>query len=157
MIPPPAISYDAFSSYHSPVEPDRRLPNGPTLRQEGGLLSVVFFSGRNVDVLQNSLRYRVYRDSGGQFVIGRQSDIALMAIMRDVYESSERHVPEARVLDAVRLLNEHVLRRAVPDVVSAVRFHRFYVEDISHPNPVPGNHPSLVTSKGSKVLQPFRS
>jgi hypothetical protein len=157
MIPHPIMSHDAPAYPYSHGEQNHSLPNGPTLRQEGSLLSILFFSGRNVDVIQTSLRYRVYRDSGGQFVVGRQSDIALLAIMRDVYESSERHVPDARVIEAVKMLNEHVLRRAVPDVISAVKFHKFYVEDISHPNPVPGNHPSLVSSKGSKVLQPFRT
>lgn len=150
MIPPPHLG-----SSRDPVLHAQPLVSAPIIRQEGGLLSQVFFSRRNVDVVQTSLRYRVYRESGGQFVIGRQSDVELLAIMRDVYESSPRYVPDAEVLAMTKRLNEHVLAKAVPAVLSAVRFHDYYLRDIDLPNPVPGAHPALMTTKGSKVLRPF--
>lgn len=150
MLPPPEVC-----SVKDPVASRQPAVSAPILRQDGGLLAQVFFSQRNLDVLQNSLRYRVYRESGGQFVIGRQSDVALMSIMRDVYESSVRYVPDHEVVEATKRLNEHVLGNAVPNVLSAVRFHDFYLKDIERPNPVPGDLPVLMTPKGAKVLDQF--
>lgn len=150
MLPPPHVGSINDSMAH--VQP---AVSAPILRQEGGLLAQVFFSQRNVDVVQTSLRYRVYRESGGQFVVGRQSDVELLAIMRDMYESSPRHVPDHEVVAATKSLNEHVLRKAVPNVLSAVRFHDYYLKDIDLPNPVPEERPVLMTTKGGKVLRQF--
>ena len=88
-------------------------------------------------------------------MIGRQSDVALLSIMRDVYESSSRHVPPHEVVSATKVLNEHVLRKAVPNVLSAVQFHDYYLKDIDVPNPVPEDRPVLMTTKGAKVLRQF--
>lgn len=124
-------------------------------RQEGGLLAAVFFSDRNLDVLQTKLRFRVYRESGGQTVVNRQSDAALRALMREVYDSSERYAEPDRVLEAVARLDEHVLAQAVPAVLEAARFHEYYLRDTALPNPVPNDRPQLLTSRGTRVLEPF--
>ena len=150
MLSPPHVGSFRDSSAQS-----KPAASAPILRQEEGLLAQVFFSQRNVDVIQTSLRYRVYRESGGQFVVGRQSDVALLSIMRDIYESSPRHVPDNEVVSATKVLNEHVLRKAVPNVLSAVRFHDYYLKDIDVPNPVPEDRPVLMTTKGAKVLRQF--
>lgn len=158
MLPPPQLGSSKDHIGHPGTSvglSGTAVSNVPILRQEEGLLSQVFFSRKNIDVIQNSLRYRVYRESGGQFVVGRQSDIELLSIMRDVYESSQRHVPDSQVLFAVQRLNEYVLQKAVPSVLSAVRFHDYYLRDINQPNPVPEDRPALMSNKGSKVLQPF--
>ena len=151
MLPPPHLG-----SVRDPNAPHARpMVSAPIPRQDGGLLSQVFFSHRNVEVLQTSLRYRVYRESGGKFVVGRQSDVELLSIMRDIYESSPRHVPDHEVIEVTKRLNEHVLSRAVPNVLSAVRFHDYYLKDIALPNPIPNDRPELMTVKGGKVLRQF--
>lgn len=151
MLPPPHLgSVRDPNAQHS-----RPMVSAPILRQDGGLLSEVFFSQRNVEVIQTSLRYRVYRESGGQFVVGRQSDVELLSIMRDVYESSPRYVPDHQVIEVSKRLNEHVLGKAVPNVLSAVRFHDYYLKDIDLPNPIPNDRPELMTTKGGKVLRQF--
>lgn len=142
----------------SPPMDSKDVPSAaPILRQEETLLSQVFFSPHNLNVIQNSLRYQVYLQTGGKHIIGRQSDVEVMSIMRDVFESSERHVPDRKVVAAVKHLNKNVLDIAVPEVVSAVRFHEYYLNDIQQPNPIPQNaHPKLMTSKGNKVLETYR-
>lgn len=142
----------------SPPMNSKDVPSAaPILRQEETLLSQVFFSPHNLNVIQNSLRYQVYRATGGKHIIGRQSDVEVMSIMRDVFESSERHVPDRKVVAAVKQLNKNVLDIAVPEVVSAVRFHEYYLNDIKQPNPIPHDaHPKLMTNKGSKVLETYR-
>lgn len=124
----------------------------PGIRQEQTLLSQVFFSRKNVDVLQTKLRYRVYMQSGGQIIVPLQSNIALLQVMQNVYEQSKRYVAPNMVISNVHELNERVLHKTVPDVLSSARFHDYYLKDINLPNPVPKEHPQLMTTRGTKVL-----
>lgn len=123
------------------------------LRQEETLLSALFFSSKNLDVLQNRLRYRVYRESGGLIKIGRQPDTAMLSIMRDLYESSDRFAPESRVIQEIERLNEAVMAIAVPETLSAAEFHQYYLRDTALPNPIPQDRPALASRSGTKVLE----
>ena len=48
-------------------------------------VSKVFFSGRNIDLLQEKMREGVLNKSNGRFIIGRQDDDTLKTIMRAMY------------------------------------------------------------------------
>lgn len=131
------------------------LPVLPVLQQEVSLLGSLFLSSRNMDTLQTSIRYRVYKGSGGELVIGRQSDTELWSLMMEAYEESVRHVPDEHVVAAVRELNERVVSKASTEVLSAARFHTHYLRDIESPVPVPLEHAQLMSRKGTKVLRPM--
>ena len=142
-----------------------------------------FFSRENVAALQTQLRYEVHRCTGA--VIGDQSPNALRSAMEAVYEEHVSNAsgcgafasgqspgmfsgpgvrpgyfPPRECVSApvasVAQLNSNVLRRIVPNVVSGIRSHRRYLEDISNPNPVPLAMPQFVSSAGSKQLTLFR-
>lgn len=118
---------------------------------QGSTVADVFFSARNVDALQHGIRYRVFRESGGKLVIGRQSDVELGIVMRSIYLQHARN-EERDVLGQVRELNRLVLDFAVPQIVREANLYKHYREDVSR-LPVPMARGELATSKGERSLE----
>jgi hypothetical protein len=136
--------------------------------------AIAFFHPSNVELLQARLRYEVHRCTG--VVVGPQSAEAMTALMRAAFEEHSVHsgcgnvvgmfsgpnvrpgvFPNPRPCTAptgvsIERLNENVLSRAVADVVTNLRRHRQYLEDISQPNPLPMHHPQFVASAGNRQL-----
>lgn len=118
----------------APLRPTEAL--GP--QAEMTRVAQLFFSDDNLNALQQGVRYRVYVDSGNQFVIGRQSDEALEAIMRSIYTDHSRNLP-FDVVGQVRSLNARVLEFAVPQVLSEAKMYSHYLHDIRTPRGVMEN------------------
>jgi len=114
-------------------------------------LSNMFFSCNNIDVLHDGLRYRVYKESGNKYVIGRQSDQDLKVIMRSIYLQYGKNL-DTDIIGQVRELNGKVLDWAVPEVLSNVKQYEKYRTDAST-LPIPLEHSPLMTKKGTKVLE----
>lgn len=114
-------------------------------------LSDVFFSSRNIDALQDGIRYRVYVETKGAHVISRQSDTELKVVMRSIYLQNAKH-DNRPVLQQVRELNKLVLDWVVPEVVSNLTQYVVYKRDAST-LPVPLEHAQLSTMKGSRTLE----
>lgn len=114
-------------------------------------LSNLFFSCNNIDVLQDGLRYRVYKESGNKFVIGRQSDQDLKIIMRSIYLQYGKNLNK-NIVEQVKELNGKVLDWAVPEVLSNVKQYDKYRYEVST-LPVPLERAPLETKKGTKVLE----
>ena len=149
MSPVPALQIPAFQS--------RNIDN-TSFKAEATLgqlapntLSALFFSPQNIDALQQGIRYRIYVESNGQHVIGRQSDTELKIVMRSIYYQHAKHNNKDIVLQ-VRELNKHVLDWAVPEVLSNLKQYEVYKRDAST-LPVPLDRAQLSTSKGTKVLE----
>lgn len=114
-------------------------------------LSRVFFSEENVSALQEGIRYRVYVETNGAYIIGRQSDQELRIVMRSVYYQHARNDGSDCVAQT-RELNAKVLDWAVPDVLSNLMQYQVYKRDASS-LPMPLEHAQLMTKKGTKVLE----
>jgi hypothetical protein len=120
-------------------------------------VSRMFFSRKNVDALQEAIRYRVWVDSSGRHVISRQSDTELGVVMHSIYVQQSRNVQgdAADVLGQVRELNAAVLAWCVPRIVGEADGYLRYRSDVAN-MPVPMEHGAIVTSKGARQLE-FRS
>jgi hypothetical protein len=116
-------------------------------------VSEVYFSERNVDALQDAIRYRVFVDSGGEHTIDRQSDVELAIIMRSVYLQESRNV-ETDVVAQVRQLNASVLDFCVPRIMQEIRGYLQHIDDISK-LPVPIDRGQIATTKGDRTLVMF--
>lgn len=114
-------------------------------------VSRLFFSRLNFAALQHSIRYRVWVETNGKYVIGPQDATEIAAIMRSVYLEYGRNTG-FRVADQVRGLNAHVLDFAVPRIVSELRSREHYLHDISH-MPVPLELGAATSIKGSRQLE----
>jgi hypothetical protein len=114
-------------------------------------VSNLFFSCQNIDALQEGLRYRIYKESNGKYVIGRQSDQDLKVIMRSIYLQYGKNL-KTNVVEQVKDLNKRVLDWAVPEVLSNVKQYDKYKMEVST-LPVPMERGPLLTIKGTKTLE----
>ena len=106
---------------------------------EENSLNSLFFSEMNVKAIQNTLRYRVYKNTDQ--VISEQSSNDLFIIMRSIMlQYANFRVGIENIVDEIKRLNEKVLDYAVSNVSSNVKQHQGYVEDLSK-LPVPLDMP----------------
>ena len=97
---------------------------------ETNVLSQVFFSAENIQIIQNGLRAGVYKMSNNQFVIAPQNIDNLKIIMRSIYLQYAQHYPD-NIKEQVERLNRLVLDYAVPSVYNEAVGYMKYREDQS--------------------------
>lgn len=118
-------------------------------------LSRAFFSPANIQNVQDTLRYRVHKDT--KQVIGNQSEHDLLIVMRSIYLQYSGNV-EDNIKDEILDLNHKVLEYCVPVVTSAVYQHLQFLKDIKK---VPGtqymDRPVLMSSAGTKTMTSSKS
>lgn len=114
-----------------------------------------FFSRENKQILQNGLRYEVWRRSNRQYVIGPQSDTELEIVMRSVYLQYATH-REEDVPGQIDALNRRVQEHSVPNILSNIQQYRSYKQDLDTGVQLM-EHPKNVSNAGDKTLsyQPF--
>lgn len=112
-------------------------------------VSDMFFSSQNIDILQEGIRYKVYKDT--KVVIGRQSDQELKIIMTSLFFRYARHVAND-IVGQVRELNSQVITYAVKEVLTNLKQYITYRRDAST-MPVPLENPQLMGTKGTKTLE----
>jgi hypothetical protein len=115
------------------------------------MLSKAFFSSQNVQMIQNGLRYGVYKLSNGRYIIDEQDVTNLHIIMRSIYleyaANQDINIPEQ-----IQKLNNLVLDYCIPSVFNEVESYMKYKNDVST-LPVPPSRPAFVSGKGDKVLE----
>lgn len=114
-------------------------------------LSCTFFSPQNIDALQQGIRYRVYVETNGQHIIGRQSDQELKIVMRSIFYQHAKH-QRTDIIGQVRELNTKVLEWVIPEVLSNLKQYETYRRDASS-LPLPMERAPLMTTKGTKTLE----
>jgi hypothetical protein len=93
-------------------------------------VSEKFFSGANVERLQNQIRREVFdRSNPKGYVIDKQSIDDLKIIMRAIYLQYARNLP-TDIAAQVDDLNRKVCDWSVPHILSAVDHYFFYLNDI---------------------------
>jgi len=109
---------------------------------ENNMLSRVFFSAENVQILQNGIRAGVYKASNNEILVPPQNVDTLKIIMRSTYLQYAEHDMN-KITEEVARLNKLVLNYCVPNVYSAAKSYRKYLEDqstIAMPLERPRNH-----------------
>lgn len=113
-----------------------------------GNLSKHFFSKCNLDHIQNLLISNVYNISNNQYKIGRQSDRELLIIMRHIYLNQANNKND-NIIPEVNRLNNIIIRKIMPSLISNIQQHQTYIHKISTPIPVM-EHPVNVNSSNSR-------
>jgi hypothetical protein len=113
-------------------------------------VSDVFFGQKNVDALQEAIRYQVYLRSNKKFIISRQSDVELQIIMRSIYLQYSKNLP-FDLVGQIQALNQKVLDYAVPIVLTEVQQREMYRQDITR-LPIPMERSQNVSLAGTKFL-----
>jgi hypothetical protein len=97
---------------------------------ENNVLAQVFFSGENIQIIQNAIRKGVYDMSKGKYNVPNQNIDALKIIMRSTYLTYAEHHPD-KITEQVERLNSLVLDYCVPFVFNETKFYMKYLEDQS--------------------------
>ena len=106
---------------------------------ECNVLSQVFFSAENMQIIQNGLRANVYKMSGEQINIPNQNIDNLKIIMRGIYMQYAEHYPKD-IKGQVERLNNLVFEFAVPNLYSeAIAYHKYLIDQSTLVTPM--EHP----------------
>ena len=117
------------------------------------LLSSVFFSLDNIEILQNALRAQVYLKTNKKYIIDKQNYDQLKIIMRGIYLQHALHKDD-HIKEQVETLNKLVLDYCVPQLYSELMSYMKYKEDITT-LPVPLKNPVYYASDKTIELNRF--
>jgi Family of unknown function (DUF5761) len=94
------------------------------------MLSTVFFSYENIQLIQNGIRAGVYKRSNGQYTIGPQDCDAVKIVMRSIFlqyaANKGQHISEQ-----VEALNQMVLNYCIQQVYGEAQGYLKYLDDAS--------------------------
>ena len=117
---------------------------------ENSVLSQVFFSAENIQILQNGIRAGVYKKSNGQINVPPQNIDSLKIIMRSTYMQYAEHLPN-NIKQQIERLNNIVLDYCVKSVYGEAIGYLKYCQDQSS-LVVPFDHP-IPTDREYKQLE----
>lgn len=123
--------------------------------QETSQLNQLFFSRKNLDLIQDMIRYRVYVKSNKKYIIGKQSNTEVQIVMRSMYLQQSTNLP-TNIKTQIIYLNNLVVDWCVEKIIPEVEQHIGYIRDISYyPNPI--DLPKNMSQKGSRTLRSVTS
>ena len=114
-------------------------------------LSNAYFSKKNIDIIQNNLRYSVWSKSGGKHIISRQSDVQLQIIMRSIFLQNCKHLP-TNIKGQIINLNSLVANYCVSRILSEIEQYISYKKSVST-LAQPLARPEQTSIKGDKTLE----
>lgn len=145
-------SYKDTPLYSANVSTDRNEEYLLKGIQESSLLSKSFFSNDNVSEIQRLLRFNVYKNTQGKYLIDYQNVTEMLLIMRSIFLQYQGdrspgnpgddnlliHAPggivnkrESSVYSEIIRLNTLVLREIVPSMISSIEQYYGYLRDSS--------------------------
>jgi hypothetical protein len=119
--------------------------------QETSTLNHLFFSKKNMDIIQNMIRYNVYIKSENRFIIDRQSDIELEIVMRGIYLQYSPNL-QTNIKEQIQYLDKLVTDYAVEQIIPEVEQYFGYMKEIEY-MPEPIDLPVNLSSKGTRSLR----
>lgn len=97
---------------------------------ENTVVSKLYFSSENIQILQNGIRAGVYKMSNNRYVIAPPNIDTLKIIMRSIYLQNAQHDPN-RITEQIEQLNKLVLDYAIPSTFNEAVGYEKYCEDQS--------------------------
>ena len=91
-------------------------------------VSRIFFSQKNIDVIQNTIRYYVHKISGE--LISNQSHEQLFIIMRSIALQFGNFVTNNPIIE-VKRLNKKVIDKCVNNIFTELKQYMGYVDDLT--------------------------
>jgi hypothetical protein len=94
------------------------------------ILSKVFFSRENIQIIQNAIRKGVYDKSNKQYTIGEQSSDDLKMIMRSIFLQNSKNL-SYNIQGQVQELNKIIIIYCVDKIYSEAIGYMQYLRDAS--------------------------
>ena len=95
-------------------------------------LNFAFFSPQNIKIIQNAIRFEVWRRTEHKHLISEQNETELGIIMRAIYLQYGKNLPD-NIREQVEELNNLVIETVVPKVIVQIEQYISYLRDISQP------------------------
>lgn len=123
--------------------------------QETSKLNQLFFSKKNMDIIQNNIRYTVYNKTNKKHIIDKQSDIELQIVMRSTYLQFSPNL-EYNYKEQLEYLNGLVVEWCVAHIIPQLEQYIGYLKEVEY-MPMPIDLPVNLSSKGSRTLRSVTS
>ena len=120
---------------------------------QNSLLSRLFFSAKNIQIIQNGIRAGVYKMSKNQYVIAPQSIDSIKVIMRSIYLQNSAN-QACNITEQLRTLNLLVVDYCQKKIYGEVQGYLKYIEDVST-LPTPIQRPIMSTTTKSLEFKRF--
>lgn len=97
-----------------------------------------YFSVTNIKRIQKGIRREIYNRSHGKFRLLEDQNVSdLLSVMRAVYDQYGANLPY-KIIRQVKYLNEQTIQYIAPDMMTNLKQHYGYLDDIKNPiNPLP--------------------
>jgi len=121
-------------------------------------LSEAYFSDANLQILQDQIRYSVYKESEEKYVIGLQSEKELNILRRSIYLQHGEYLPNevSPIKEQIRKLNSIVVSYSVGRILNEIKQYQHYIYDVEN-MAIPIEHPVNISSAGSRTLKSVTS
>jgi len=116
-------------------------------------LSNLFFSIKNMTIIENAIKRGVYEMSDNIYVIDKQDPDNLNIVMRAMYLQFAVHQP-TEITKQIEVLNKKVIDYCVPRIFSELKSYSFYKQDVSN-LPTPIDRPSYYHKDNTLELKHF--
>ena len=114
--------------------------------QQKNVLNSLFFSKRNIDNIQKTIIFQVWKKTKQK--ITKQSYNDLIIIMRSIYLQNSKNL-NYNIKKQIKDLNDIVVAETVPMIITNIKSHLQYLIDNSMPTRV-SDRPQFVDSAGIK-------
>ena len=119
--------------------------------QEPSLLNKLFLSKKNMDIIQNNLRYNVYVKSGNKYIIDKQSEVELQIIMRSMYLQFSPNL-QNNITEQIKYLNKLVVDWSTEKIIPQVEQHVGFIKEVQF-QPMPIDLPLNLSQAGTRTLR----
>jgi len=113
------------------------------------LLSSLYFSKENIQIIQNGIRAGIYEISKGQYTIPPQDCDSLKIIMRSIFLQNAAN-QKNNVTEQIKQLNKMVLDYCIQQVYSEAQGYVKYISDVST-LAIPIAHPVMADNTDRKL------
>ena len=113
-------------------------------------MSIAFFSGKNIQIIQNAIRAGVYNKSNGAFVISPQDCDVIKTIMRSMYLQHAVNL-NCNYREQIEALNKLVVDYSVDQIYGEIDGYLKYKRDASNMYTIMP-YPTLATTE-AKTLE----
>jgi len=97
---------------------------------ENSVLSELYFSRENLEIIQNAIRRGIYDKTNGKYIIDNQDCDALKTIMRGVYLEHSANLPY-NITQQIEELDKMVINYCIQQIYSELRGYVQYLHDAS--------------------------
>lgn len=119
--------------------------------QETSALNQLFFSKKNMEYIQDKIRFNVYEKSNKKYIIDKQSDVELEIVMRSIYLQHSPNLPN-KTKEQIEYLDGLVVNWCSEKILPEVNQYLGYIKEIEY-MPSPIDLPLNLSSKGSRTLK----